>query len=152
MSDSRGLIDTPIGPVGLDGEDSIAALNWGRAGTLRDGPVFDAASDQISEYFCGQRQSFDLPLAPAATPFQEAFRAALCAIPYGHTRTYGEIAADLGISAQAAGQACGANPIAIIVPCHRILGASGLGGFSGGIGVETKVALLRLEGAAGLLI
>lgn len=147
-----GLIDTPVGPIGLDGGDAITALHWGRAGTLRDGPVFEAARAQLDQYFTGRREGFDLPLAPAATPFQAAFRAALQAIPFGHTRTYGEIAADLGISAQAAGQACGANPIAIIVPCHRVLGAAGLGGFSGGVGIETKVALLRHEGAAGLLL
>ena len=74
------------------------------------------------------------------------------AIPVGHTRTYGDIARDLGVPPQAVGQACGGNPIAIIIPCHRVLGAGGLGGFSGAGGVETKVALLRHEGAAGLLI
>ncbi|MCB1350992.1 MAG: MGMT family protein, partial [Maritimibacter sp.] len=68
------------------------------------------------------------------------------------TRTYGEIAADLGASAQAVGNACGANPIPILIPCHRVLGATGLGGYSGAGGIETKVALLRLEGAGGLLI
>ncbi len=74
------------------------------------------------------------------------------AIPFGETRTYGEIAAALGASAQAVGTACGANPIATLIPCHRVLGAASLGGYSGAGGIETKVALLRLEGAAGLLI
>ena len=74
------------------------------------------------------------------------------AVPFGHTRTYGEIARDLGVPAQAVGGACGGNPIPILVPCHRVMGAKGLTGFSGAGGVETKVALLRHEGAAGLLI
>jgi len=76
----------------------------------------------------------------------------MCAIPFGETRTYGEIAAELDASAQAVGNACGANPIPILIPCHRVLGAASLGGFSGAGGIETKVALLRHEGAAGLLI
>ena len=76
----------------------------------------------------------------------------MAAIPHGETRTYGDLARDLGAPAQAVGQACGANPVPILIPCHRVLGRNGLGGFSAPGGVETKVALLRLEGAAGLLI
>ena len=96
-------------------------------------------------------REFDLPL-DLGTGFQRAFLAALIASPCGETRTYGDLARALGVSAQAIGQACGANRIPILIPCHRILGATGLGGYSGMGGVETKVALLRLEGAAGLLI
>ncbi len=77
---------------------------------------------------------------------------AMCAIPFGETRTYGDLARALDAPAQAIGQACGGNPVPIIVPCHRILGASGLGGYSAPGGVETKVALLKHEGAASLLI
>ena len=73
-------------------------------------------------------------------------------IPFGETLTYGEIAKRLGVPAQAVGQACGGNPIPVIIPCHRVLGATSLGGYSGEGGVETKVWLLRHEGAAGLLI
>ncbi len=76
----------------------------------------------------------------------------MCAIPFGETRTYGDLAKALGAPAQAIGQACGGNPVPVIVPCHRILGASGLGGFSAPGGVETKIALLKHEGAASLLI
>jgi methylated-DNA-[protein]-cysteine S-methyltransferase len=76
----------------------------------------------------------------------------MSAIPLGETRTYGDLARELGAAAQPVGNACGANPIPVIIPCHRVLGANGLGGFSGSGGVETKVALLRHEGAAGLLI
>ena len=81
-----------------------------------------------------------------------AVGAEICKIPFGETVTYGDIAKRLGISAQAVGQACGANPIPIIVPCHRVMGAQGLTGFSGAGGVETKVALLRHERAGSFLI
>ncbi len=74
------------------------------------------------------------------------------AIPFGETRTYGDIAKEVGQPPQPVGQACGGNPIPVIIPCHRVLSASGLGGFSAKGGVETKVALLRHERAAGLLI
>ncbi len=85
--------------------------------------------------------------------FQRAVCDAMSAIPFGETLTYGDIAKLTGNSAQAVGNACGANPIPIIIPCHRVMGAGGkLVGFSGAGGVETKVQLLRLEGAAGLLI
>ncbi len=115
-------------------------------------PIAQAAVAQLSDYFAGAREIFDLPLAPEGSDFQRKFGAALCAIPFGDTRTYGDLARDLGVPAQAIGQACGANPIPIIIPCHRVLGATGLGGFSGAGGVECKVALLRHEGAASLLI
>ena len=107
---------------------------------------------ELQAYFAGQLAEFTVPMAPRGSPFQQEFYAALCAIPFGQTLTYGDLAADLGVSAQAIGQACGANPLAILVPCHRVLAANGLGGYSGAGGIEAKVALLRLEGAAGLLI
>ncbi len=84
------------------------------------------------------------------SPDLHRFLEALSAIPYGETRTYGDLARALGIPPQASGQACGANPIAILIPCHRVLAADGLGGYSGEGGIETKIALLRLEGAASL--
>lgn len=147
------LTPSPVGPIGLNGDASaITGLEWGKPGTLPDGPLAQRANVQLIEYFEGNRQVFDLPLAPRGSEFQQRFYAALCAIPYGETRTYGELATELGVSAQAIGQACGANPIAILIPCHRVLAANNLGGFSGAGGVEAKVALLKLEGAAGLLI
>ena len=146
------LPDTPVGPVSVVVQDgAVARLEW----AVMDGPsdsVAEAAVDQLAEYFVGKRQVFDLPLAPQVSDFQRKFGLALCAIPFGETRTYGDLANDLGVPAQAIGQACGANPIAIIIPCHRVLGATNLGGFSGAGGVEGKVQLLRLEGAASLLI
>jgi methylated-DNA-[protein]-cysteine S-methyltransferase len=147
------LIDSPVGQLGFDTDgDAVTALHWGQAGTLAPSALADRVTHELAAYFAGELQNFSVPLAPRGSAFQQAFYAALCAIPYGETRTYGQLAADLNVSAQAIGQACGANPIAILIPCHRVLGADSLGGFSGAGGVEAKVALLRLEGAAGLLI
>ena len=107
---------------------------------------------QLGEYAQGDRQMFDLPLRVAGSALQRDVCRVMSEIPFGYTRTYGDIAKELGVSAQAVGQACGGNPIPVIIPCHRVMGAKGLTGFSGQGGVETKVALLRHEGAAGLLI
>jgi methylated-DNA-[protein]-cysteine S-methyltransferase len=144
-------LDSPVGALAVFvSNGAITRLDWGRVAPQGDSKVLTDAVAQLGEYFAGTRQVFDLPLAPRGSSFQQAFYAALCAIPYGMTRTYGDLARDLEASAQAIGQACGANPIPI--PCHRVLAAQGLGGFSGAGGVEAKVALLRLEGAASLLI
>ena len=102
---------------------------------------------QIDAYFDRRLAKFDLPLKPASGNFAQAMRQAMIGIPLGRARTYGEIAKDLGVTAQAVGQGCGANSIPIIVPCHRVLAQCSLGGFSGGRGIETKVVLLRLEWA-----
>ena len=142
-----------VGPLGADAEDDgMTRLLWGVSGNLTDGPVFAQARDELAAYFADDLQTFTVPLAPRGSAFQLRFYAALCAIPYGETRTYGDLAAELGVSAQAIGQACGANPIAVFIPCHRVLAATGVGGYSGAGGIEAKVALLRLEGAAGLLL
>lgn len=144
----RNTYQSPVGPLTVTTEDgAVAALNWGGDHPALTGPV----ADWLDGYFAGASGPLP-PLVPMPTEFQERFRAALIAIPFGRTRTYGDLAGDLGVSAQAIGQACGGNPIPIIVPCHRVLGATSLGGFSGGSGVEVKVALLRHEGAASLLI
>ena len=131
---------------------AVTGLVWGQGGTLTDGPLHRLVRDELAGYFAGTLTEFSVALAPRGNAFQQKFYAALCAIPYGQTRTYGDLAGDLGVSAQAIGQACGANPIAILIPCHRVLAANGLGGYSGEGGIEAKVALLRLEGAASLLI
>lgn len=148
----RLTVESPFGPLTLTEEGgALARLSWGRAEAQDETPLLRAAAQQLAEYFAGTRQSFDLPLAPA-TGFAAQMRAAMCAIPFGQTRRYGEIARDLGVTAQAVGQGCGGNVLPILVPCHRVLAAQGLGGFSAPGGIETKVALLRHEGAAGLLI
>ena len=146
-------IESPVGLLTLHATDgAIVRLDWGGASPKGDDPVLDMAAQQLSEYFARERQSFELSLDPGTTSFQRAFAAALCAIPYGETRTYGDLARDLGVSPQAIGQACGANRIPVLIPRHRVLAANGLGGYSGAGGVEAKVALLKLEGAASLLI
>lgn len=131
----------------------IARITWDEDAPADDEtPLLKRAQSQIEEYFRRERRSFDLPLKVQASPAQQRACAAMSEIPFGETVTYGELARTLGISAQAAGQLCGGNPIPLVIPCHRVLGATSLGGFSGGMGVETKVALLKHEGAASLLI
>ncbi len=128
-------------------------LTWGDATHVGDSTLLREAHAQLAAYFDGTLTQFDLPLRVTGSDFQRAVCDAMVAIPYGETLTYGEIAKLTGNSAQAVGNACGGNPIPIIIPCHRVMGAGGkLVGFSGAGGVETKVQLLRLEGAAGLLI
>ncbi len=149
-------VDTLVGPLTLtEADGAITHVNW-RSGANDDTPLLRRAVAQIDEYFAGQRTVFDLPLRVEGSEFQQAVCDAMLAISYGDTCTYGDIAKALGAPAQAIGQACGGNPIPVIIPCHRVLGATSLGGFSGGgrngAGIETKVQLLRHEGAAGLLI
>ncbi|MBY6091918.1 methylated-DNA--[protein]-cysteine S-methyltransferase [Pseudooceanicola sp. 502str34] len=150
-------LDTPVGRLVLEArEGAITRLGWDSlpesAGDDADAALLEEAAGQLSAYFEGRREGFDLPLSVAGSALQQAVCAEMAAIPFGETRTYGDLAKRLGRPAQAIGQACGGNPIPVIIPCHRVLGASGLGGFSGAGGIETKVALLRHEGAAGLLI
>lgn len=110
-------------------------------------PVLVRAREQLDEYFGGQRRDFDIPLSATGTPFQQQVWAALRTIPYGGTTSYGEIARGLGLPAgasRAVGAANGANPIAIMVPCHRVIGSNGsLTGYAGGL--HRKQLLLALE-------
>lgn len=117
-----------------------------RADWVRDHSAFDDAVDQLEEYFRGERQEFDLQLDLVGTAFQRRVWEALQTIPYGETRSYGEIARQIGSPAafRAVGLANGRNPIGIIVPCHRVIGSNGsLTGYGGGI--DRKKALLGLE-------
>ena len=116
-----------------------------RRGVPFDSPVLLAARRWLDAYFAGERpDAADVPLAPRGTAFQLRVWDALLAIPYGETRTYGELAAELGSSPRAVGAAVGRNPISVIVPCHRVLGAGGsLTGYAGGL--DRKQALLELE-------
>ncbi|MEZ5778944.1 MAG: methylated-DNA--[protein]-cysteine S-methyltransferase [Paracoccaceae bacterium] len=149
----RAAFDGPLGRLIVTEEGGrIARLEWSGAEVCENGSdLLAAACRQLGEYFAGARRAFDLPIAFRPGLQGDVMRA-MCAIPFGETRTYGDLARDLGAPAQAIGQACGGNPVPVIVPCHRILGAAGLGGFSAPGGVETKVALLKHEGAASLLI
>ncbi len=146
-------LDTPTGPFTLTEQDgAITGAEW-ETGGADETALLLKARDQLTEYFAGARDAFDLPLRVHGSDFQRAVCAAMSAIPLGETRTYGDIATELGATAQAVGQACGGNPIPVIIPCHRVMGAGGkLTGFSGRGGVETKIWLLRHEKAAGLLI
>lgn len=147
----RAALSGPFGPLTLTEEAGvITRLDW-RHEPGEGSPLLTEACRQLMAYFDRRLDRFDLPL-DWGTGLHEKVRRAMAAIPFGETRTYGEIAKSVSAPAQAVGQACGANPVPILIPCHRVLGRSTLGGFSGRGGVETKVALLRHEGAAGLLI
>lgn len=142
--------NSPIGPLALFEEDgAIVAVDWGFLPDNEETPLLLKARDQLEEYFEGKRRDFHLPLKPHGTAFQQKVWAALAKIPFGQTRSYGELAKDLGTAARALGGACGRNPIPVIIPCHRVLGAGGaMGGYSGIDGIETKQFLLRHEGIA----
>jgi methylated-DNA-[protein]-cysteine S-methyltransferase len=131
----------------LDG--AIAALDWGaQAVTPTKTPLLTEASRQIKAYLAGRLRNFDLPLALAGSPFQRRVFAAMRDIPYGTVMSYGDLARVVDSAPRAIGGACGANPLPILVPCHRVV-ASGrkLGGYSGHGGLGTKRFLLGLEGA-----
>ena len=147
-------LDSRFGPLCLaEADGAICAVTWGHADHPEETDLLRRAREQMQAYDAGELLAFDLPLRVSGADLVLAVCAEMSTIPFGATRTYGEIAARVGASAQAVGQACGRNPIPVIIPCHRVMGAHGrLTGFSGGAGVETKVALLRHEGAASLLI
>lgn len=150
---SRAALVTPLGSVWVEARGGvITASGWGEAPRRTDDALLADALDHLSAYFAGQHQRFDLPLSHGRAGLQAKVLAALADIPFGETRTYGDLSKEIGAPAQAIGQACGANPLPILIPCHRVLGATGLGGFSAPGGIEAKVWLLRHEGAAGLLI
>ncbi|WP_040604548.1 methylated-DNA--[protein]-cysteine S-methyltransferase [Sagittula stellata] len=148
-------VATPTGPFRLvEAEGVMVSCGWcdGPSDAAEATPLLREAASQLEAYFAGRLTRFDLPWFVDRSPFQSEACALMAAIPFGETITYGEMAKALGVSAQAAGRGCGGNPLPVIVPCHRVLATNGLGGFSASGGVETKVWLLRHEGAAGLLI
>lgn len=147
-------VASPLGPLTLFEDDgAIVAVEWGRAPNGRATPLLKEAARQIEAYFDGKLRDFDLPLKPEGTRFQKAVWARMRKIPYGKTATYGDLAASLQSSPRAVGNACGANPIPVVIPCHRVIGKSGaMVGYSGGEGVDTKAMLLHLEGAASVLL
>jgi methylated-DNA-[protein]-cysteine S-methyltransferase len=145
-------IETPIGELLLVGDGhALTELRFEPNGTppgRRDPSCFAEAEEQLQAYFAGERTSFDLPLAPSGTGFQLRVWEALTEIPYGETRSYGEIAARVGRpdAVRAVGATNGRNPIAVIVPCHRVIGSDGsLVGYGGGL--DRKRTLLELEAA-----
>jgi methylated-DNA-[protein]-cysteine S-methyltransferase len=137
---------TPVGALTLSEEDgAIVALDWGFGRDQTPTELLLRGRQQLQAYFDLELTSFDLPLAPAGSVYRQRIWQALRAIPYGHTVSYAEIARRAGGSARSVGGANGANPIPIIIPCHRVVGTNGPGGYSGGDGAETKHWLLTLE-------
>ena len=154
------VVDIQFGSISIElllesDADAVTGVHFGppsdrsarRESWTRDPkPVADVAS-QLAEYGAGNLKDFELVLRPVGTEFQRDVWSALAAIPYGTTTSYGRVAADVGRpkGSRAVGMAVGSNPIAIVIPCHRVIGANGsLTGFGGGL--DRKVALLRLEG------
>ncbi|MCL5948781.1 MAG: methylated-DNA--[protein]-cysteine S-methyltransferase [Actinobacteria bacterium] len=148
-------IDSPVGLLTLAGQDdrlthlvmeTTAHPPSERNHWVEDATAFPDVIAQLHDYFAGKRTGFDVALCPAGTSFQQRVWDALCEIPYGETRSYGEIARRIGQpgAARAVGLANARNPIAVIIPCHRVVGANGaLTGYAGGL--ETKRVLLDLE-------
>jgi methylated-DNA-[protein]-cysteine S-methyltransferase len=149
---ATAVLDTPIGPLGLVASAtglSGVRFHESRLRTVGDSPILDEAAAQLEAYFAGDLIAFDLPLDLAGTEFQVRCWRALATIPYGQTVSYGEQARRLGLGADAAravGAANGQNPLPVVLPCHRVIGANGsLTGFGGGL--DTKRFLLEHEGA-----
>ena len=143
---------SPVGQLTIEeADDAIVAIRWADADALagNGSPLLAEAERQLRLYFAGALDRFELPLNPAGSPFEERVWAAMRTIPFGQTRSYGELATIVGSAPRAVGRACGRNPIPIVIPCHRVLAQGGLGGYSGAGGVATKEALLALEGALG---
>ncbi len=149
------FVPSPVGKLLLAGMDDVSIIGFSR-GTSPAAPQADwkradtsllrQAARQLDEYFAGERRAFDLSLKPSGTPFQLEVLNALSTIPYGETRSYGDIAAQIGRprAVRAVGAANGRNPLPIVLPCHRVIGADGsLTGFGGGL--ATKRYLLDLE-------
>ncbi|MGH7103724.1 MAG: methylated-DNA--[protein]-cysteine S-methyltransferase [Acetobacteraceae bacterium] len=137
---------TPLGLMTLGEEGgAIVALSWGNAREQRETALLRRAWSLLARYFTGEREAFDLPLRPAGTAFERSVWAVLRTIPWGERWTYGEVARLAGGSPRAVGRAVGSNPIPIMIPCHRVVAADGLGGFSAPGGVATKRALLARE-------
>ena len=150
MTMPRLNFDSPVGRLTLFEEDGfITALDWhGKARNAGEPtPLLLEAKRQIGAYFAGRLKAFDLPLKPRGTESELRIWRVMAAIPFGQTRTYGDLAKEVGIPARAIGQACGRNPIPILLPCHRVVAAEGLGGFSAPGGVAWKTQLLLREGA-----
>lgn len=146
-------MDSPIGGLRLQAEgDKLVAIDFDAVvkGERVDNATLDAAEQQLTEYFAGERTEFDVPLAAQGTQFQHSVWDELVKVPFGQTASYGDISHRLGLDRRgprAVGSANGRNPIPIIVPCHRIIGADGsLTGYAGGL--DKKLTLLDLESPA----
>jgi methylated-DNA-[protein]-cysteine S-methyltransferase len=147
------ILTAPFGSLGVSLEgDMLTGVAFMAPAPSRapETALGAAVVDQLQRYFADPEFRFDLPLALRGTAFQRRVWQAIASIPSGRTRSYGEIAADLSVPARAVGQACGDNPLPIVIPCHRVIGATGLGGFahaSRGFTIAIKRWLLEHEGA-----
>ncbi len=146
------VITAPFGALGIRaGDDALETIEFlppGTATIAPDNALAQRAVDQLSAYFADPRTTFDLPLKPAGTEFQRRVWQAISAIPCGKVRAYGEVARDIASAARAVGQACGANPFPIVVPCHRVVAQGAIGGFAharDGYLLDTKQWLLAHE-------
>ena len=139
------FMDSPVGRLRLlERDDALVSIEWTSGGTEEKSPLLEEACSQLDAYFDGRLSVFELPLAPVGSQFQQRIHQAMLEIELGRTKTYGDLAELIDGSAQAVGQACGANPIPIIIPCHRIIGSNGeLVGYGGGL--QVKKRLLTLE-------
>lgn len=144
------IFPSPIGDLTLIAtNDALTEIRFGASvgeETIESTPVLRKAAEELNAYFAGTLQGFTIPLAPKGTAFQQAVWQALCAIPYGQTASYGEIAARIGNpkAARAVGMANNRNPLPIVIPCHRVIGKSGsMVGYGGGLPVKER--LLTLE-------
>jgi methylated-DNA-[protein]-cysteine S-methyltransferase len=141
-------ISSPVGRLVLDEKDgALVAIRWADEKPANGSPLLAEAARQLDAYFAGKLTEFDLPLRPAGSDFERRVWDGMLGIPYGKTRSYGELAAGIGSGPRAVGGACGKNPIPIVIPCHRVLAKVGMGGYSGSGGLKTKQALLAIEGA-----
>ncbi|WP_030527739.1 methylated-DNA--[protein]-cysteine S-methyltransferase [Phycicoccus jejuensis] len=150
------VVGSPVGALELVADrDALVAVRFDAEGPVDDGaprvhPVLAAARRQLAEYFAGERTGFDLPLRPDGTDFRRRVWGELALVPWGTTTTYGALAARLGLppgASRAVGAANGANPLPVLLPCHRVVGSDGtLTGYAGGL--QRKAFLLHLEGVA----
>ncbi|MGY1772678.1 methylated-DNA--[protein]-cysteine S-methyltransferase [Blastococcus sp. SYSU D00813] len=149
---AHAVVPSPVGPLTVVAEDGVLLRLYleppGPAAELgpRDDAALAGVAGQLGEYFGGERETFEIPLRPVGSTFELAVWEQLTLIPYGETRSYGQVARAVGEpgGAQAVGLACGRNPLAVVVPCHRVVGADGaLVGFGGGL--PRKRFLLDLE-------
>lgn len=154
----RIVIDSPVGPIELIGDGAaVTEVTIARGGDLpraslgtRPDEALERAAPQLEEYFAGSRTEFDVPLRPDGSEFQQRVWRRIAEIPHGTAVTYSRLGADIGYppaASRAIGAAVGANPITILIPCHRVLAADGrITGYSGGDGIPTKRLLLDHEG------
>jgi methylated-DNA-[protein]-cysteine S-methyltransferase len=139
-------IDSPVGRLTLSATpEAIVSIAWTDNPLGESTALLIEAQRQLEAYLSGRLTIFDLPLLPRGSGFDQRVWQAMQRIPYGHTRSYSELAMEMDSGPRAIGGACGRNPIPIVIPCHRVVSRHGRGGYSGGSGLATKDALLALE-------